>query len=110
MNEKKPDYERARVLEYVVVELDPDRIHWFIRRGDHFEDLPPDPDGIYRSAVFPGLWLDAEALFARDWDSLYRAVRRGVRTRKHAEFVANWNRAGRGGRIRVLAGVARRKS
>jgi hypothetical protein len=88
LNREEADYDRAGVRENLVVELDPNRIHWFIRRGDHFEDLPPDPDGIYRSAVFPGLWLDAEALFARDWDPLYRAVRRGVRTRKHADFVA----------------------
>ena len=66
LGQKKADYERAGVLEYVVVELDPDRIHWFIRRGDHFEDLPPGPDGIYRSEVFPGLWLDPVALFTED--------------------------------------------
>src|SRR5206468_852661 len=26
---KKLEYERGGVLEYVVVELDPDRVHWF---------------------------------------------------------------------------------
>ena len=62
---KKADYERAGVREYVVVELDPDRIHWFIRRDDRFEELPPGPDGIFRSEVFPGLWLDPEALYRR---------------------------------------------
>jgi Uma2 family endonuclease len=89
LNRKKADYERAGVQEYLVVELDPNRIHWFIRRGDHFEKLLPGPDGIYRSEVFPGLWLDPTALFAKSWDSLYRAVRRGLRTRPHREFVAN---------------------
>ena len=54
LNEKKDDYERAGVLEYIVIELDPDQVHWFVRRGDHFEDLPPGPDGIFRSEVFPG--------------------------------------------------------
>ena len=44
----------------------PRRVHWFIRRDDRFEDLPPGPDGVYRSEVFPGLWLDPEALFAED--------------------------------------------
>ena len=37
LGEKKADYERAGVREYLVVELDPDRIHWFIRRGDQFD-------------------------------------------------------------------------
>jgi Uma2 family endonuclease len=88
LNQKKADYERAGVLEYLVVELDPNHIHWFIRRGDHFEDLPPGPDGIYRSEVFPGLWLDAEALYAQNRNRMYQVLKRGVRTRKHAEFVA----------------------
>ncbi len=62
---KKDDYERAGVQEYLVVELDPDDVHWFIRRGERFEDLTAGPDGIYRSEVFPGLWLDSAALFWR---------------------------------------------
>ena len=97
MNQKKADYERAGVREYVVVELDPDRVHWFIRRGDHFEDLPPGPDGIYRSEVFPGLWLDAEALFAEDLDRLIEVLDQGLATPEHAAFAA---RAVRGGAAR----------
>jgi Uma2 family endonuclease len=88
LNSKKSDYRRAGVREYLVIELDPNRIHWFIRGGNRFEDLQPGRDGIYRSEVFPGLWLDAEALFTRDRGVLYAVLRRGLRTRKHAEFVA----------------------
>ena len=72
LGQKKDDYERAGVQEYVVVELEPNRVHWFVRRDDHFEDLPPGPDGVYRSEVFPGLWLDPEALFAKDRVRLIR--------------------------------------
>jgi Uma2 family endonuclease len=85
---KKADYERAGVLEYLVVELDPTRIHWFIRRRGHLEDLPAGPDGIYRSEVFPGLWLDPEALFAEDLDRLIEVLEQGLATPEHAAFVA----------------------
>jgi hypothetical protein len=88
LNAKKTDYERAGVLEYVVVELEPNRVHWFIRRRDRFEDLPPGPDGIYRSEVFPGLWLDSAALFAEDRRRLIRVLKRGLRTPEHAAFKA----------------------
>jgi len=88
LNLKKADYERARVLEYLVVELGPDCIHWFVRRGDPFGDLSPGPDGIYRSEVFPGLWLDAGALFAQDRRRLIRVLKRGLATPEHAAFVA----------------------
>ncbi len=85
---KKVDYERAGVQEYVVVELDPDQIHWFIRRDDRFEDLPPGPDGIYRSEVFPGLWLDPEALFAKDRVRLIGVLHQGLATPAQAAFLA----------------------
>lgn len=88
LNEKKANYERAGVLEYVVFELDPDRVHWFTRRGDHFEALPPGPDGIYRAEVFPGLWLDPGAFYAQDLDRLVEVLEQGLATPEHAAFVA----------------------
>jgi Uma2 family endonuclease len=95
LNEKKADYERAGVLEYVVIALDPNRVYSFIRRGDPFEDLPPGPDGIYRSEVFPGLWLDADALFTEDRRRLIRVLKRGLATPEHRAFVARLARARR---------------
>jgi Uma2 family endonuclease len=88
LGKKRGDYERAGVREYVVIELDPDRIHWFIRRGDHFEDLPPGPDGIYRSEVFPGLWLDADAYYAEDLVRMIQVLDQGLATPEHAAFAA----------------------
>jgi Uma2 family endonuclease len=97
LNQKKADYERAGVREYLVVELDPDVIHWFIRRGRRFTDLPPGPDGVHRSEIFPGLGLDGEALFAEDRRRLIRVLKRGLRSPEHAAFVAKLARA-KGGR------------
>ena len=91
---KKADYERAGVLEYVFVGLDPDEVHWFVRREGRFVEMPPGPDGIYRSEVFPGLWLDPEAFFAEDLDGLIAALEQGLATPEHAAFVARLARAG----------------
>jgi hypothetical protein len=88
LNEKKADYERAGVLEYLVIELDPDRIHWFIRRGKRFVALRAGSDGVYRSKVFPGLWLDPEAIFSRDRARRDAVLEQGVATPEHAAFVA----------------------
>ena len=88
LNQKKADYERAGVGEYAVVELEPDRVHWFIRRRKRFQVLRPGRDGIYRSEVFPGLWLDAKALFAEDRDRLMQVLDQGLATPEHAEFAA----------------------
>jgi Uma2 family endonuclease len=85
---KKDDYERAGVREYVVVELDPNRVHWFFRRDNRFDQLLPGDDGVFRSKVFPGLWLDPQALFAADLDRLVAVLNDGIATPQHAAFVA----------------------
>jgi len=96
LSQKKADYERAGAREYVVVELDPNRFHWFIRRGTRFAVLRPGPDGIYRSKVFPGLWLDPEALYSEDLDRLIQVLEQGLATPEHAAFVARLAKAGAG--------------
>jgi Uma2 family endonuclease len=88
LKQKKADYEKAGVLEYLVVELEPNRVHWFMRCGNRFENLLPGPDGIYRSNVFPGLWLDGDALFAEDRRRLIEVLNQGLATAEHAAFVA----------------------
>lgn len=94
LKKKKGDYERAGVREYLVIELDPDRIHWFVRRRNRFRKLRPGPDGIYRSEVFPGLWLDPEALYAEDLDRLIEVLNQGLATPEHEAFAAELVRRG----------------
>jgi Uma2 family endonuclease len=93
LNRKKADYERAGVKEYLVIELEPNRIHWFVRRGDRFEELRRGRDGIYRSKVFPGLWLDAEALFLMDRTRRDEVLEQGIQSPSHAAFIARLGRA-----------------
>ncbi len=85
---KRDDYERAGVQEYVVVAIDPHEVHWHVRRGDRLERIRPDADGIYRSGVFPGLWLDPAALAKGDLEGVIAALERGLATPEHAAFVA----------------------
>jgi Uma2 family endonuclease len=85
---KREDYRRTGVLEYLVVTLDPDEVHWFVRRGDRLEPLPAGPDGVYRSEGFPGLWLDPSALFADDLDRLLATLDLGRASPEHAAFAA----------------------
>jgi hypothetical protein len=85
---KFDDYERVGVLEYIVRAIDPDEVHWFVLRNGRLVDLEPSADGIYRSEVFPGLWLDPKALLAGDTRRLRAVVEMGCSTPEHAEFVA----------------------
>jgi Uma2 family endonuclease len=85
---KLADYERCGALEYVVLAVNPDEVYWHVRDGDRLVRVPPDPDGIYRSRVFPGLWLDPAALFAYDLPAIIATVDRGLASPEHADFVA----------------------
>jgi hypothetical protein len=53
-----------------------------------FVTLSPDADGLYRSRVFPGLWLDPAALLERNTRRLRAVLDQGLATREHAAFVA----------------------
>ena len=92
LGSKKADYERAGVSEYLFVGLDPEEIRWFIGRDGRVEELTPDPEGVYRSCVFPGLWLDSRAFFADDMDALIATLERGLATPEHAALVERLNR------------------
>ena len=91
---KLADYERAGVPEYVVVGVDPPAVRWHVSRDGHLIEVGPDADGIYRSAIFPGLWLDPVALLSGDRRSLRATVARGLATPEHAAFVAKLAEAG----------------
>src|SRR4029077_11757644 len=88
LNAKKTDYEQAGVKEYVVVALRARKVFWFVRKRGRFKELALGADGIYRSEVFPGLWLDADALLRRDRKRLLTVARRGLASPEHATFAA----------------------
>ena len=61
----KKDHYGGPGPQYLVVALDPDEIHWFVLRDGRLARQAVGDDGIYRSEVFPGLWLDASAPLRR---------------------------------------------
>ena len=45
-------------------------------------------DGLFRSTIFPGLWLDPAALVRGDAATVMAVVQQGVSSLEHAEFAA----------------------
>jgi Uma2 family endonuclease len=82
---KKDDYRRAGVLEYLVLCLREKQIRWMLLQEN--DVLKPDAKGIYRSQVFPGLWIDGPALIEKDSTQLKKVMMRGIRSPEHARFV-----------------------
>ncbi len=85
---KKRAYGRNGVLEYLVWRVEDRQIDWFILRGGQYELLERDASGIYRSEVFPGLWLDATALVQGDLSVVFHVVQQGLASPEHAAFAA----------------------
>jgi len=85
---KKRLYERMGVREYIIVIPGTQRLLWFELTPGGFRDLTPGADGIFRSAFFPGLWLDPEALRNLDLARINAVLQQGLATPEHAEFAA----------------------
>jgi Uma2 family endonuclease len=85
---KMAEYERAGTLEYIVFTIDADAVLWHVRQGGRLVRIPPDADGLYRSKILPGLWLDPAALIADDGPAMVTTLERGLATVEHVEFVA----------------------
>ena len=88
LHQKREDYEQHGVREYLVVALKQKRVYWFVNRGDRFEELSPDADGILKSTVFPGLWLDPAAHLAAKSKRVIDVLKLGLATPEHAAFAA----------------------
>ena len=81
-------YQRYDVQEYIVWRVPDSEIDWFVQRAGAFARLAPDAAGVYRSEVFPGLWLDAAALVRGDVGRVYSVLQQGLASAEHAVFVA----------------------
>jgi Putative restriction endonuclease len=85
---KKRLYERTEVREYVIALPGKSALAWFGLTPGGFQALAPGTDGIYRSVCFPGLCLDAPALWELDLARINAVVQQCLATPEHAEFAA----------------------
>jgi Uma2 family endonuclease len=85
LNAKKKQYATCGVLEYLVLNLRDETIHWFDLAVDR--ELTADSDGVIRIATFPGLWIHVSAVIDRDLQSMLKTLQSGLASPEHAAFV-----------------------
>ena len=88
-------YRRNGAREYLVWRTLERAWNWFALRGARYEPVIAGADGIYRSEVFPGLWLDATALSRFDLPAVTRVLQQCLATPEHAAFVMRLQQAGK---------------
>jgi Uma2 family endonuclease len=80
-------YRRNGVREYLVWRTEEAAIDWFVHREGQYVPLTVGPDGLIRSEIFPGLWLDPVALLTGDLGKLFAALDTSTRGDDHTAFV-----------------------
>jgi len=93
LHDKLDVYRGKGVREYLVWRVWDRQIDWFVLRGDRYEPLAPAADGILRSTVFPGLWLDTAALLRGDLNTVLAVVQQGLNSPEHGDFAAHLQRS-----------------
>ncbi len=88
-------YQRVGVQEYLAVQIYEQRGNWFALREGVYERLEPDEAGVLRSEVFPGLWLDPQALLSGDLSTVLTALQAGLASPAHAQVVEQLQAAAR---------------
>ena len=81
---KQKRYQLAGVLEYIVICLEPLHIVWFNLSEGRLMEC--DTDGIFRSTVFPGLWIHRDGLLQMDYHFTMRTLNLGIASKEHQAF------------------------
>lgn len=84
---KKSAYRRNRVQEYLVWQTFENQFSWFRLENEQYVLVEPDENGIIRSQIFPGLWLEVAALLAGEMFSVLNTLQIGLQSPEHQAFV-----------------------
>ncbi len=88
LHQKKGAYRRNGVREYVAWITGEHRLVWWELREGEYQEIAAAADGLLKSGVFPGLWLDAGALLRSDMKAVLAALRRGLDSPERRAFLA----------------------
>ncbi|MEL7034055.1 MAG: Uma2 family endonuclease [Cyanobacteria bacterium J06592_8] len=87
VHDKLKVYRRNQVQEYLVWRVEDEEIDGFHWKEGNYIQHQPNSEEIICSEVFPGLWLNKEALLTGNLMKVIEGVQRGLSTRDHQNFV-----------------------
>ena len=93
--QKKQRYQDNGVLEYLVWIVHERKFVWFALESTGYVNLTQSRDGIIKSRVFPGLWLDTKGMLAQSWPKVLATAKSGVESLEYIEFVKKLKAQGR---------------
>jgi len=85
--EKLQVYKNNLVSEYVVWQVEDEKIDWFVLSRSEYKRMARSPEGYYKSKKFAGLWLDPHAAIALDMENVLIVLQKGIDSPGHRKFV-----------------------
>jgi Uma2 family endonuclease len=93
LHQKLDVYRRHGVQEYIVWRVYDGVIDWLRLVDGQYVSLAPGDDGILRSSLFHGLWLDPAALLRGDQARVLTVLNAGLASDEHRTQTAAWGGA-----------------
>jgi Uma2 family endonuclease len=90
--DKKRAYRRNGVQEYIVWQILENKVDWFSLQNDEYVTLEADGNGVIKSRIFPGLWLDMAALLTGEMTKVLAVLQQGLNSTEHQAFVERLSR------------------
>lgn len=81
-------YRAARIPEYLAILLFEQEVRWHMLVKGRYKLLSRNRDGLLRSRIFPGLWLDSKAFLAGNMQQVLARLQEGLHSPEHERFVA----------------------
>ena len=93
--QKKQRYQENGVLEYLVWVVHERRFVWFALESTRYVQLTQARNGIIKSQLFPGLWLDTNGMLGHDQQKVLATANRGMQSPEYIEFAKKLKSQGR---------------
>ncbi|MGL4503165.1 MAG: Uma2 family endonuclease, partial [Planktothrix sp.] len=88
-NQKLKVYRRNNVQEYLIWRVYEQQLDWFRLREGQYIKLLADAEGIIKSEIFAGLWLDEQALLNGNLAQVLTILQQGIATVENQDFIKN---------------------
>ncbi|MBE9143985.1 Uma2 family endonuclease [Planktothrix mougeotii] len=85
--DKKRAYQRNGVKEYLVWQVYERQICWWKLQEGEYIALETDKNGVIKSQVFPGLWLEMRSLLEGNLAEVLKKLQEGIESLEHQDFI-----------------------
>lgn len=89
LHDKLHVYRRNGVQEYLVLLAYEGETRWHVLHEGEYKQLEPDENGVLKSEIFPGLWLDGGRFWQDDMAGVLAVLQEGLASQAHVDFVAH---------------------